>query len=453
MRLIKELKVFFEQGHQRTVRAKRNIISAVVFKAIGLIAGYIYFAISLSYLGEVKFGIFLVIVSIVDWFAELDIGIGHGLRNRMGEAIADRNYKLARGYISTAYFVVGSIFSIVALLVIAISYFLPWSEWLQADPSLNHEITVLVMFAFAAFAIRFIASLVFQIFYALQRIAIVDLFSMLTKLLFLVIIIGLVFLTEESLILFGAAKTFTFALVPVAVGFYYFRNDFKRFKPSLQLVRKSHFNSLFSLGLQFFLIKISMIVIHQTNNFLIARYVSLESVPHYEAAYKYLSIFLLLFVIITNQLWAANVEAYRKGELNWMKKTVRGTFKIWLATIGLSIIMIFISPLVYKVWLQDKIDISYLLTVVVALSISITTWVNMFNLVLNGTGKIRMQMYAWIFASMVNIPISIFLATTLELGTIGIVLGTVISMIPLAILSPIQVRKILVSADKGIWAK
>ena len=94
-----------------------------------------------------------------------------------------------------------------------------------------------------------------------------------------------------------------------------------------------------------------------------------------------------------------------------------------------------------------------LLTIVVAVSIALTNWVNMFNLILNGTGKIRLQMYAWILAAIINIPLSIFFAKTLDLGTVGIVLGTIVSMFPLIILSPIQVRKILKLKDKGIWAK
>ena len=77
----------------------------------------------------------------------------------------------------------------------------------------------------------------------------------------------------------------------------------------------------------------------------------------------------------------------------------------------------------------------------------------MFNIVINGTGKIWLQMVTWLGASILNIPVSIFFATYLNMGTVGIVLGTVICMMPLAIISPIQVKKLLNKTDKGIWAK
>ena len=93
------------------------------------------------------------------------------------------------------------------------------------------------------------------------------------------------------------------------------------------------------------------------------------------------------------------------------------------------------------------------ISITVAISICLTTWVNMYNIVLNGTGKIKLQMYTWLFAALINIPISLFFVEVMDLGVVGIVLGTVASLIPLAILSPIQVNKIISNKDNGIWAK
>jgi O-antigen/teichoic acid export membrane protein len=210
---------------------------------------------------------------------------------------------------------------------------------------------------------------------------------------------------------------------------------------------------LFSLGIKFFAIKIAMLVIHQTNNILIASFVSLEGVPQYEAAYKYLSIFMLLFVILNNQLWPSNIEAYAKGELDWMKKSMRTVVKIWMGTVLLALLMVLVSPFVYELWLGENLEIPVAISIAVAVSICLTTWVNMFNIVTNGTGKIKLQMYSWIFAAVINIPASLFFVKVLDLGVVGIVLGTIASLIPVAILSPIQVTKILARKERGIWAK
>ena len=459
MSIFTKLKGLLEKGHERTVKAKKNVILAALYKGIGMLVGFAYFPISIKYMGAEKFGIFLALVSMIDMFGQLDAGIGNGLRNRLGEAIADENDEEARGYVSTAFFALGAIFSGAVSVLIIVSWFLPWADLINdtnpelvVDSVLGREIALLAMLMFAALVINFVSSLVYQVFYALQKVAMVDLFKTLGKVAFLVVIIILFYTTSDSLLLFGVAKSFTFAFVPLAVAIYYFRNDFKQFRPAYKYVGKRFFQGLFTLGIQFFIIKICMIIIHQTNNILIIKYVGPEDVTKYEAVYKYISIFLMLFVILTNQLWSASIEAYRKQDMVWLKETLWSIQKIWMWTIVGTVFMIFISPFIFGLWLPDT-PIPMLLTMAVGLSISITTWVNLYNLMVNGTGKIRVQMYTWILASILNIPVSVFFAVGLNLGSVGIVLGTVASMLPLAIISPIQVRKILNQKDTGIWAE
>jgi len=452
MILFNRIKKIFFKGDERTVKAKKNVLMTIVIKALGVLIGFIYFPLSLDYLGTVKFGIFLTLLSVVDWFLNFDIGIGLGLRNKFGEAIANRDDKKAIFYVSSAYFALGVIVAFVTLILIGLNFLLPWPGWLNIGPDLENEVRILGVVIIIAFGIRFVSSNIYEIFYAMQKMAYVEFFSFLTKASFLVLILIIPYIIADSLLLFGMAKSLTFALVPLGVGLYYFRSKFSKYKPSFKFVRLDYFKDLFSLGFKFFIIKIAMLVIYQTNHILIASFVSLEGVPQYEAAYKYLSVFMMLFVILNNQLWPSNLEAYAKGEISWMKKSMRTVMKIWLGTLILAAIMVLVSPFVYYLWLQDSLEIQMTISIAVAVSICLTTWVNMYNLVLNGTGKIKLQMYTWIIAAIINIPASLFFAKILNLGVVGIVLGTIVSLVPLAVVSPIQVRMILARKEKGIWA-
>jgi len=453
MKVIERIKKAFLKGNSRSVRAKKNVLLTIVIKGLGVLIGFIYFPLSLDYLGAVKFGIFLTLLSIVDWFLNFDIGIGLGLRNKFGEAVAHNDDEKAKSYVSTAYFGLGVIVTVLTIVLLILNYFLPWTNWINIEPELVDEVKTLGAIIIVAFGIQFIARNIYEIFYAFQKMAYVELFSLITKASFLILIIIIPFIVPDSLLLFGAAKSLTFALVPLAVGLYFFQSKFSKYKPYLKHVRRDYFKDLFSLGIKFFVIKMSMLVIHQTNNILIASFVSLEGVPKYEAAYKYLSIFMLLFVILNNQLWPSNIEAYAKGELDWMKKSMRTVVKIWIGTVFVALVMVLVSPYIYKFWLGEKLDIPISISIAVAVSICLTTWVNMFNTVTNGTGKIKLQMFAWIFAAVINIPASLFFVEVLDLGVVGIVFGTITSLVPIAILAPIQVTKILGKKERGIWAK
>ena len=167
----------------------------------------------------------------------------------------------------------------------------------------------------------------------------------------------------------------------------------------------------------------------------------------------------MFFVIVTNQLWSAYIEAYEKGDREWMDSIIKNLVKIWLGTVALGGVMVLLSDFVYYWWINkwldpDKvIDFPFMVSVFIWISVCMTNWVNVFNLVLNGTSKIKLQMIAMISAAILNLPLSYFFTKTLEMGMIGIILGTIVSLIPNAVIAPIQVRKILNGKDRGIWAK
>lgn len=454
MNLLERVKNIFFTGDARSVRAKKNVFLTILLKGLGVLIGFIYFPLMSDYLGQVKFGIFLLLLSTVDWFLNFNIGIGQGLRNKFGEAVAKNDDEKAVSYVSTAYFALAGIITIITSVLLILNFTLPWTAWFDKIPeNLGDEVKILSAIIIVAFAIRFVAANIYEIFYAMQKMAYVEFFGLLTKATFLIMILLLPFVATESLLLFGTARSLTFALVPLFVGLYYFRSKFNQYRPSFKMFKKEYFKDLFTLSMKFFLIKIAMLIIHQTNNLLIAGFVSIEGVPQYEAAYKYLSIFMLLFVILNNQLWPSNTEAFAKGDFEWMKKSMRTVSKIWLGTVALAALMVLISPFFYEFWLQGEFDIPIGISIAVAISICLSNWVNMYNIVLNGTGKIKLQMYAWLFAALINIPVSIFFVKVLDMGIVGIVLGTITSLVPVAIISPIQVRKILAKKDSGIWSE
>ncbi|MDW3651859.1 MAG: hypothetical protein R8P61_32575 [Bacteroidia bacterium] len=459
MNFTQKLKNRISSGHERTVRAKKNILLAIFYRGIGILVGFAISPLSLAYLDQTQLGIFILISTTFDWFEDLDLGVGKGMKNKVGEAVAKGKDLEARAYISSAYGAVSIIFASLAFVFIFASFLIPWSEFTKTDPGMNSEIRMLAIIVCAAFAIRFVSSLIYDIFGALQETAKIDFYHTLTKVTFLVIMCLLIYSTESSLLYFGASKSFTFAFIPLIVGFFAFRKNLRKYAPSILFFQKKYLNTLLSLGGMFFLIRVAMVVIYQTNTLLITTLLDVSLVPIYDFSYKYFSILLMLFVIITNQLWPAYVEAYAKNDYEWMRTTIDKIVKIWLGSVVLGILMVLFSQVFYFYWInvwqtEDKIMVFPLsVSIFICMSVCMTNWVNAFNLVLNGTGKIRLQMYAMIFAAIINIPASIFFTKTLGMGIEGIILGTLVSLIPNAILAPVQVKMILRKKDKGIWSK
>jgi len=127
--------------------------------------------------------------------------------------------------------------------------------------------------------------------------------------------------------------------------------------------------------------------------------------------------------------------------------------KITFGLIGLLFVMLIVSPIVYKIWIGNTVIISSTLSVFMALYFAVTIFYGPYTYFINGTGKITIQLYSLLATAIVNIPLSIFLAKNINLGVTGVILATIICLIPHVILSPLQYLKIINHRAYGIWNK
>src|SRR5690606_30861030 len=100
---------FITKGHERSVRAKKNILSSLLIKGASIAISFITLPITLNYVDSSTYGVWLTMSSIVGWIVFFDIGLTQGLRNRFAEAKAIGDEKLARIYVSTTYAILGII--------------------------------------------------------------------------------------------------------------------------------------------------------------------------------------------------------------------------------------------------------------------------------------------------------------------------------------------------------
>jgi len=70
-------KSFLTRGHQRTIRAKKNIGISFISKAVSILISFLIVPLTLSYVGKVEYGIWMTLSSIIHWFTFFDIGLGN----------------------------------------------------------------------------------------------------------------------------------------------------------------------------------------------------------------------------------------------------------------------------------------------------------------------------------------------------------------------------------------
>lgn len=101
---------------------------STVYKALSMVISYLYVPVVLAYLGEVKYGVWTTILNVLSWITYFDIGIGHGLRNKLAENLDKEGNEIkCRKYVSSAYFTFG-IIVLCAMCVFSIgAIFVNWN--------------------------------------------------------------------------------------------------------------------------------------------------------------------------------------------------------------------------------------------------------------------------------------------------------------------------------------
>lgn len=451
MNLLNVISKFFTGGHQRTQKAKKNVVFSFIIKGCNILLGILILPVTLGYLGDTRYGIWLTVGSLIDWFAFFDIGLSSGLRNKLAMALSKNNFKRAQVYISTSYAMLIIISLSVYVVFFVAQHFIVWHKVFNTSPGLEVEIRSLIQIAFTFFCLKFILQLLNSILLAHQRPATRDFLQLLSKIISSLVIVVLAYTTTGSLV----HVSYAYSLVPVIMlgiaTVYLFRSKFSNYIPSFRSIRFKYIKDLMNLGMKFFVINIAVLVMFTTGNMILTQLYGPEAVPPYNIAYRYFGIFTMGFSIIVSPIWSAVTEAYTKGDITWIKNIVKKLNWIWLlGTVGV-IVMLIVSPFIYKLWIGDKVHVPLILSCFMAFHVIFQSYGSVYVNVLNGMGKVKIQYYTAIFSAIVNIPLSIFFSKFCDLGPAGVILATTVCVAFGPLIAPVQYKKIINKTAKGIW--
>lgn len=438
-------------GDERSVLAKKNIYFSFLIKGFSISISLLLVPLTLNYLSVYEFGIWLTLSSIFTWINYFDIGLGNGLRNRLAESMARQDKKLGQIYVSTTFFILSLIVSVVFLIFLVFQPYLNWAEILNADPEKVGNLNKVIILSFAFFCLNFLFKIVGIIYAAAQKPAFNDLITLLGSLLSLIVIFILTKTTEGTLInvalAFSAAPT-VILLVAYPITFYGY---FKDFRPKIRAVKPYYAKDLMNLGTQFFILQISGLLIFGTSNIIISHNLGPEQVAPYNIAFKYFSIATMVFNIIIAPMWSASTDAFAKGDLLWIKKYMKVMLKISiLSTIGV-LVLILGSNIAYRLWIGTAVIIPFKLSFWMGLYTIVLLWSTCFSTFLFGIGKLRIQLINTVVASCLFIPLAVWLSKSV--GITGIVTALCITNLSGAILNPVQYKKIISGNASGIWNK
>lgn len=427
---------------------------SVGIKAIGILVSLFIVPITLGYLTEEEYGIWLTLSSMLAWISFFDIGLTNGLRNKLTEALTVGDNSRAKVYLSTTLFLLVSLMSVL-LIIFGICYnFIDWQTVFNSKLISSETLGRVAFYTIIFFCLQFVLKIVTALFYAIQCAAMADFLNMLGSLGALILIWLLTLITPKGNLL---AVALIFSIVPVLVliitYIVVFGGKFRYISPSVKYIKFEYTKDLIGLGIKFFIVQSASLILFTTSNFIITQLFGPSEVTLYNIAFKYFSVVTMGFTIIIAPMWNAYTESYVKGDYDWMKRMFHKTLLIWGGFTFCSVLMLSLSDWVYEMWVGAKVasQIPISLSIGCFFFVTISNWNNATAMLLNGIGKIQIQLIGSCIISMLYIPLSLMMGE--HMGTKGILYALCIVLLPGAILGIVQVVKILERTADGIWNK
>lgn len=435
----------------RTMITRKNVFYSFFVKSFGILTSLLLVPITIKFLNSTEYGIWLTLNSILLWINTFDIGLGNGLRNKLAESLAERNFLKAKQYVSTAY---GVIFAIVCVLFCSFqiaNLYIDWYRILNVSPVLVPNLKSIISLSFGLFCLTFVLKLVGNILLAMQKSAFENLLIMLGQVLSLIIIFILSLSSSGTLFQVALIYSICPAIVYALSYPFVFRNEYREILPSIKFFKKDYIKVIMSLGVQFFVLQIAALIIFSTSNLIISNMFGPEMVTKYNVAFRYFNVVPLLFTIILTPMWSATTDAFIKGDFAWISRSIRKINILILITFFTLVLMTVLSNRVYSLWVGNDIKIPIQLSISIAFYIFILVASLSYSSFLNGFGKLRVQMINIVICSVFFLPITFYFGK--ELGIYGIIVSLSIVNLSGLVLNIIQFNYVIRGTAKGIWNK
>ena len=427
---------------------RSSMVQAALFKGVSILLSLAYVPVVLNYLGDYKYGVWAVVLSILSWISYFDLGIGNGLRNRLAEALASDSPKTdARTLISSAYAILGVLVTAIAVALGLGITLVDWSALLSAW-DVGENLLCIMEISFLGMCFSFVLMLCNNVFYALQKAQVVNLMAVFQQATMLLSVWLLSLMRTSDLT--AVAVLYICSNVLVYGGFtvlVFLRN--RAIAPSPKCIDGRVAKDLGGLGIKFFITQIATLVLFTTDNLIISNLFGPEQVTVYSTANKVFTVIISLFAALVVPLWSKTTVDFARGDISEIRRTLAKMYRLFaVAAVGTALLAAVFRPLV-ALWLGRDLGFTWSLILMMGVYAVVYMWNTIWSQIINGLTLVDFMVVVACVQAVVNIPLSILLATVCGFGIEGVLLGTILTMAISSVTYPIYARRVLVKAERA----
>ena len=412
------------QQQERYRRAAWSVIADIVSKASGMAVMVMSVTLTLPYLGEERFGVWMTIASFAGMLTFLDLGIGNALTNHIAKAVTHDRHETLSSAISGGLGLMLLVGVVMALILIVIASQLPWQSLIKVkDTVLYDEIRIACMWFAGLFGLNLFTSSIMRVFSGLQQAYYGHIAASVGSWLALV---ALWWLTQKHagisillIVSLGAQSLSGLFLLGLLIQ--------KKLLLARGIFRAigREYKVLFHSGSLFFILQIGCMIGWGADSLIISATLGASQVAVYNVTQRLFQFVSQPLAMMNAPLWAAYADAHARHDSEFIKKTLKRSLFLTLGSAILgAIILLSIGQQVIEIWTKGSIFSPLLFIAVMGVWTIIDSVGNSFAMLMNGCHIVKPQMMSVLIFCMLTIPIKFLFVY--EYGLVGIIVATIL---------------------------
>jgi O-antigen/teichoic acid export membrane protein len=415
------------RSKERYRRAAMTTVASGTARVMGMLASLITVPLTFRYLGPERYGLWMVLISIISVMNFADLGIGNGLINAISEAYGKDDRHLAKQYITSAFFMLLGIGLVLAVVGTAGYPFVPWMRVFNVKSgAVAAEGAKAFLVLYGWFALSIPLGVIARAQAGLQQGYLPQIVGGFGSIISLLALLGVIAL-QGSLAWLVFASTFGTIASTVFNGWILFR-EHPWLVPEWHAYRANSATKILKLGLLFFVLQCAYAVSYTSDNIVIAQVLGAAAVAVYAVPQKLFSFVSMAVGMGVMPLWPAYGEALARGDVTWVRRAFLGSLWLTLAiTTPLCTLLVIAGPWIIRVAVGKSLHAPTSLLVALALWGVVYAVSTVISMLLNGAGVLKWLTIVAVVASLSNLGLSIYL--TRRFGLVGVCWGSIITQL------------------------
>ncbi|WP_301873568.1 hypothetical protein [uncultured Dialister sp.] len=425
---------------KRNNLVRRNIALSVIFKGMSVALSLLLLPLTVNYLSQVEYGIWVTLLGVLSWVNYLDMGVGPGLRNKLTEAISLDDVQAFKSYLSSGIVMIAGLCFIAVVVLYGVLQVVDLNRILNTTEVTNELLYYATLYTGIIVLFLFFLSIMDQVYNAFQQTAVPGFVGVVQSTLMVGFIYFLTRFNYRNMLYFILAFGISAILSKLGMCVWFFSRH-TGLLPGFKYVNREYMVSLVSLSAKFLLLNVTCIFIYSSADFMITLRLGPDLVRDFDIVFKVFYFISTLYFFMFNPLWSAYTDAYVKKDFIWIRKTLRKTTLLIIPVILAVIVVALNIRLITRIWTGIELDIPDSLPLAIGLYTVGLYWLANWNYFINGSGQVNLEIIVSVIAAVGTAVLSWTLMPLL--GTTGMALAMAIVVFLFGTAMCIQTMRIL----------